>query len=110
MFACEDAPGFNTGHLNTAARDGGIRSSEINVFEEAAFGVGFSKSFRAHPLVINDDDFARFNLADERRTDDVERRGFTRQHPTALEPAEGKRADPLRVACAIQGVVIHEHE
>ncbi len=65
----------------------------------------------AHPGCVDGDDLTRFNLADERRADDVESARLARHHvPGATrrvdvaEAAETQRPDAERVACGDQRV------
>jgi hypothetical protein len=61
-------------------------------------------------VLVDGDELAGLDLADERRADDVQRRGLRGGHPAPLEPAEHEWPDPVRVPRRVQGVLVHEHQ
>ena len=61
-------------------------------------------------VLVENDDFAVVNVADEFRADDVERAGFRRENRAAVEFAEHQRADAERIARADQLLVGHRHQ
>ena len=60
------------------------------------------RSAGAQAVLVDGDQLAGLDLADERRADDVEGRGLRRHHPATLEPAEDERPDALGVAGGVQ--------
>ena len=67
-----------------------------------------------HALVVDDDDLARLDVADEVGADDVERAGLAGQHPAAgalsADAAQDQRPHAQRVAHAHQRLVRQRHQ
>ena len=81
--------------------DQAVGPREVHVLEHAErlFFLP-ERPFAADAAVINDDDLARLDLADEFRVDEIERARFRRQHVGILQPcrapAAGSRKDRAR--------------
>ena len=56
-------------------------------------------------LVVDDHQFARFNIADEGRADDVERDGLAGEDGRFTELAHDQRTDAERIAAGDQAIV-----
>ena len=99
-----DAPDSGADH-GAAARAwfAGV-AEQVERLDAACHAVG------RDPATLRRMALAGLDLAHECGADDVEGRGLARQDPAALEPTEHERADALRVACAVEGVVVHEHQ
>ena len=61
-------------------------------------------------MLVDGQQPAGLDLADEARADDVQRRGLARDDPPAVEPAEHEGADAVGVARGVQRVLVHEHQ
>ena len=96
--------------LHAAAGDRGVRAGEVDVLEQAALRLGGREAVRAQAVLVDRDQLARLDLADEGRADDVQRGGLAGHHPAAVEPAEHQRAEALRVARRVQRVLVHEDQ
>ena len=64
----------------------------------------------AQAVLVDGDELARLDLTDEAGAADVEGGGLGGDDPAALEAAEDQRADALRVAGGVEGVLVHEDE
>ena len=96
--------------LHAAVRDRRVGSREVDELEEAALGLGLREAMCAQAVLVDGDELARLDLADVRRSDDVECGGLAGDHPPALESAEDERADSLGIAGGVEGRVVHEDE
>ena len=104
-------PTCDAGRVDAAPGDRGVGAGQVDVLEQAALGRRRRRSGSAADAVLVDgDQLARLDLADEAGADDVERGGLARDDPAALEPAEHQRAHAVRVAGGVQGVLVHEDE
>ncbi len=81
-----------------AAHDA-VRPRKINVLEHAK-GLVFGREWPFGPdsVFANDDDFARFHLANEFRVDEIERARFGGEDVSAVQFAEHQRPEAERVA------------
>src|SRR3954471_21415462 len=73
------------------------RPGQVDVLEDAALGLGGGEPGAPQPVGVDGDQLARLDLADDARTDDVQRGGLARHDPAALEAAEHHRTDAVRV-------------
>ena len=106
----QPAADLDAGGVHAAAGDRGVGAGQVDVLEDAALGLGGGEALAAQAVLVDRDELARLDLADEGGADDVQRRGLAGDHPAALEPAEHQRAHALRVAGGVEGVLVHEHE
>ncbi len=90
--------------------DQGVRSGQVDELEQASLGRRLGEAARAQPVLVDRDQLTGLDLADVRRTDDVQRRRLRGHHPAAFEPAEHQRPDALGVAGGVQRVLVHPHE
>ena len=105
---CRPRPGFRAPARRRCAcgprRRCGLRPTEfgpgeIDIFEDAEAGfLRLEREQALDALVGDDDHFAGLQVAHEARADDVERTGFRRQDPGAVEIAQHQRTDAERVA------------
>ena len=65
---------------------------------------------RPHPALVDGNQLARLDLPDDRCPHDVQRGGLAGHHPAAVEPAEHKRPEALRVTRRVEGVLVHEDQ
>ena len=70
----------------------------------------FERELGADAVFVDDDDFARLDLADELRVDEVERAGLAGEDVGAVELAERERAEAERIAHADDLALAHHHE
>ena len=110
-FAGEFGADAFSGGVDADAFDDGVGAGEVDVFEDAEAGGGAGEGAqRLDALVVDDDDLAGFDVADEFGADDVERAGFAGQDPGiaalgVLQLAKDEGADAHWVAGADQGLV-----
>src|SRR3954454_12163007 len=97
-LACEPATHLDAGLVHRATGDRGVGSGEVDVLEQAALRRRLGEPLRAQAVLVDRDQLTGFDLAHERRADDVERRCLGRDHPAALQPAEHQRTHSVRVA------------
>ncbi len=88
------------GLVDRGALDHAVGAGEVDVLEDAeAVGLLAEGLDAVHALVVDDDDLAGVDVADELGADDVERAGLAAEHPGgrlaigAAEPAEHQRPD-----------------
>ena len=110
VLAGQPAADLDAGGVDPLAGDLGVRAGQVDELEQAALGVRLGEPGRAQPVLVDRDDLARLDLPDEAGADDVEGGGLAGDHPAALEPAQHQRADALRVASGVQGVLVHEDQ
>ena len=110
MFAGELTAHFYAGFVDATARDGGVRASKVNVLEDTTGGLSLSEALGTQAVLVNGEEFAGLNFTHEGRADNIKCRGFGCDNPAALQATEHQRADALRVACGVEGVLIHEGE
>ncbi len=113
MFTRELAAHFFADFINAVAVDDAVGPGEIDVFKNAErvlFVRG--KSLDAgQPLVVDDNDFTRFHVADEFGVNQVERGGFAGKHiSTVGRAANGQRTETMRVARADQFLFRHDNQ
>ena len=101
---------LDPGGLHAAARDGGVRAGQVDVLEQAARRVRPGEAPRPDPALVDGDQLARLDLADERGAHDVQRRGLAGHHPAAASWPSTSGPEALRVAGRVQGVLVHEHQ
>ena len=104
------AADLDPGRVDVAAGDRGVRAGQVDVLEEAALGLRRGEPGGPQPVLVDGDQLARLDLADEAGADDVQRGGLAGHHPAALHPAQHQRADALGVAGRVQRVLVHEDE
>ena len=110
VLAGQPAADLDPGRVHAAPADRGVRPGQVDVLEQAALGLGGGEVLRAQAVLVDRDQLARLDLADEGGADDVERGGLGRDDPAAVEPAEHERADALRVAGGVERVLVHEDQ
>ena len=92
--------------IDVAAADDRIRPREIDVFEDAGpRRHRRERLVRLRAVLIEDDDFAVFDVAHVLCADDVERAGFRSKDRAAVELADDQRPDAERIARADQLLV-----
>ena len=106
VFAGQAAANVHTGGIDGAALDIAIRAGQVDVLEDAAMALGGCKVHGADASLIDGDELARFNLADELSAADIERTGLGGHHPALGQAAEDQRAHAVRVARGVHGVTI----
>ncbi len=92
------------------AGDGGVGAGEVDVLEHAALAGRLGEPVGAQPVLVDRDQLAGLDLADHAGADGRQRGVLGGDHPAAVEPAEDQRADALRVARGVQGVLVHPDE
>ena len=85
-----------------------VGTGQIHVLEHAALGFGVGEARGAHAVGVDGQQFAGLDLADERRTDDVERGGLDWRRPSRDRAAQAQRAHAVRVTRGVEGVLVHE--
>ena len=96
--------------VHAAAADGGVGAGEVDVLEHAALGLRLGEPVGAQAVLVDRDQLARLDLADDAGADRGERGVSRGDDPAALEPAQHQRPDALRVAGGVQGVLVHPDE
>ena len=92
--------------VGVAPFDLAVGPGEVDVFEDAEpASFGREGLERARAVPVDDDHFARFDVAHETRPQDVERAGLRGQHVGAVEVAQDQRTHPQGVAYADERVV-----
>ena len=110
VFAGKLTAHFYAGFVDATAGDGGVRASEVNVLEDATGGLSFCETLGTQTVLINGDELAGLHFTHEGRTDNIKCRGFGCDNPATLQTTEHEGAYTLRVACSVEGVLIHEGE
>ncbi len=90
-----------------------VGAREIDVFEDAEAEVVLRHEGLdgAQAVLVDDDDFAGLDVADEFRAgDDVERAAFARKQPRAVDLADAKRTKAERIAHADDFPLAQDHE
>ena len=64
----------------------------------------------AQAVLVDDDDLARLDVADELGVDQIQRAGFAGEHPGVVHLADAQRAEPMRIAHADQFVLGHDDQ
>ena len=102
-------------HIDASLADGhaaqaAVRAREIDVLKDtkglSAFGKG---KLRADPLVIDHNDLARLDIANEGGTDQVEGASLGGEDPTIIQLAERERPEAARIAHADDFLLTHHH-
>ncbi len=96
--------------VDVAAGDGGVGAGEVDVLEHAALGLRLGELVGAQAVLVDDDQLAGLDLADAAGADGGQRGVLAGDDPAAGEPAEDQRADALRVAGGVHGVLVHPDE
>ena len=92
-------------------KDLGIRTAEVDVFENAVGeAVLVRKAFGMEPVVRDGQEFARLDVADVIRAEQVEGAGFAGYAPCLAHAGDRKRAEAESVAGDEHGVFADEHE
>ena len=110
MLPGQDAADLDPDRVQPPPGDHGVRPGEVDVLEQTALGVGRRKGRAAQPPAVDGDQLARRDLAQERGADDVQCRGLTGHDESAFQLAKHQRADALRVAGRVQGLLVHEDQ
>ena len=98
------------GLVDVAAGDGGVGAGEVDVLEDAALGRRLGELVGAQAVLVDDDQLARLDLADDAGADRGQGGVLAGDDPAARQPAEDQRADALRVAGGVDGVLVHPDE
>src|SRR6266481_9394851 len=89
IFASEFLSDALARFVNTPAFDDTVGAGEVDVLEDTEPTVAPAEGLKAlEPTGADDNDFARGDIADELRADDVESAGLRREDPGVAEPAE----------------------
>ena len=96
--------------VHRAAVDRRVGAGEVDVLEDAPLAPRGSEALRAQAVLVDGDELAGLDLADEGGADDVEGSGLGGDDPAALEPTDDERAQALRVTGGVEGVLVHEDE
>ena len=92
--------------VDAAAADRGVGAGEVDVLEHAALRLRRREQVGAQAVLVDDQQLAGLDLADDARADRGERRALAGHHPAAVEPPEDQRPDALRVAGGVQRVLV----
>ena len=106
----QPAADLDAGGVHAAAGDRGVGAGQVDVLEDAALRLGRREVLAAQAVLVDGDELAGLDLADDGGADDVQRRRLAGDDPAALQPAEHQRAHALRVAGGVEGVLVHERE
>ena len=79
--------------MNRATADVGVGPGQVDELEQAPLGIGFGETAGTQAGLVDRHELARLDLADERRTDDVQRRRLARHHPATIEAAKHQGPD-----------------
>ena len=111
-LACEDAAHLETGGMDALTVDDGVRTCEIDVLENAGSELlALAELVRFEAVVVDDDHFARRDVADELGAIDIEAAGLGRQNPRAvIELADAERAEAMRVSRTDELVFRHDRQ
>ena len=96
--------------VHVAAGDGGVRAGQVDVLEDAALGPRLGEALGAQAVLVDRDQLAGLDLADEARADGVQRGLLGGHHPAAVQPAEHQRPHALRVARRVERGLVHEDQ
>src|SRR6478752_5902237 len=110
VLAREDAAHLDAGLVHDASADDGVGAGEVDVLEDAALGLGRRELVRAQAVLVDDDELAGLDLADDGRADRLQGCGLGRDDPATLEAAEREGTHAPRVAGGIQRRLVHEDE
>ena len=110
VLAGQLAAHLHAGFVDGAAGDGGVRAGEVDVFEDAAGRRGLGEALGADAVLVDRDEFAGFDFADEAGADGGQGGLLGGDHPAAFQPAEAQRADAVGVAGRVEGALVHEDE
>ena len=94
--------------MHRASVDDTVGPGEVDVFEDATLGRGLGEARAADAVGVDGEQFARLDLTDVGRADDVEGCGLGRHHPSAVETTEAQWPDTVRIARRVQRVLVHE--
>ncbi len=109
-LAGELPPHLDACLVDAAAADRGVGAGEVDVLEHAALGVGLGEVVGAQAVLVDHDQLAGLDLADDAGADGGQGGVLAGDHPAALEAAEDQRADALRVAGGVERVLVHPDE
>ena len=96
--------------VDAAAADGGVGAGEVDVLEDAALGLGLGEAVGAQAVLVDDEQLAGLDLADDAGADGGQGGVLAGDDPAAVEAAEDQRPDALRVAGGVQGLLVHPDE
>ena len=106
VFAGQAAANVHAGGVDGTALDIAIRAGQVDVLEDAAVALGRREVHGTDASLIDGDELAGLDLADELSAADIERTGLGGHHPALGQAAEDQRAHTVRVARGIHGVTI----
>ena len=111
MVKREEAARPDARLVDAAAVNDGIGTREINELEDAhAVMARAGHLIGMNPLFVDDDDFARLNIAHERRADGIQRAALRRKHHIVADSAHAQRTEAMRVAAGNQLRRTHDDE
>lgn len=91
--------------------DEAVRTRKIDILEHAERPLFLvERELRADAVLVDDDDFARLDLADKLGVNEIECARFARQNVSAVELAERERTESERIADADDLPLAHHHE
>ena len=96
--------------VHDPAADDGVGPGEVDVLEDAPLGLRLGEPVRAQPVLVDGDELAGLDLADDGRADRLQRGRLGGDDPAALEPAEREGTHAPGVAGGIQRRLVHEDE
>ena len=110
VFAGKLTAHLYAGFVDATAGDGGVRASEVDVLKDAAGGLSFCETLGTQTVLVNGDEFAGLHFTHVGCADNIKCRGFGCDNPATLQTTEHEGAYTLRVACSVEGVLVHEGE
>lgn len=112
VLAGELAAHFDADFVNVPIGNGAVRAREINVFENAeGAAFMFGKCLDAgEAFLVDDDDFAGFDVADEFGVDQIQRAGFAGEDPGIVNLADAQGAEAVGVTHANKFLLGHDDE
>ncbi|MNC34730.1 hypothetical protein D3C75_831820 [compost metagenome] len=100
-FARQTAAHFLADVIDRTAVHHAVRAGEVDILEQAgAGGAGREGLDRGQAVLVDDDDFAVLDVADEGGADGVQGAGLGRQHPGLADLAQDQGADAQGVTGA----------
>ena len=110
VFAGQLAAHLHAGFVHGAAGDGSVRAGEVDVFENAAGRRRLREALGTHAVLVDGDEFAGLDFADEAGAHGGQGGLLGGHHPAALQPAQDQRADAVGIAGGVEGAFVHKHE
>ena len=111
-FAGKLAPHLDARLVNVPVGDRAVWPGEVDILEDAE-GAAFvvRKSLDASDAaLVDDDNLARLDVADELGVNKVEGAGFTCEHPAVAQFAKAQWTEPVRIPDADQFLLRHDDE